>query len=201
MESNATTNILDDGFDDLRRILRDPKCRKYASYFNFHDPQNREVSKRVKEKGVVETLLEAMQNNGEERYHSVKIWKTDPPDCIALDENNEIVAVEVVELVDEKCVKLNQCGKEVYRQWDFESVAWSISKLIKEKDAKIPLKDFKRVILIIHTDEPDIDPQDYISTLECHQFDKTNVIDEIYLLFRYAPETQIYPYLKLCFKQ
>jgi hypothetical protein len=99
--------------DILMKLGNPIKRRKrYASFWwNFPD-------KPTKERGIICDLLEAIEAEG--GHHGiVKVRKNspDPPDCIGIVANGELVAFEARELVDQETVKRNEQGQRVWKEW------------------------------------------------------------------------------------
>lgn len=181
--------------DILREYLK--RQRKYANFFDWH-------KKDEKELGIIETLFESMKLHGINTFQNLRISQKDPPDCIAEDQSGNLIGIEVCELVDEEVVRLNAQGKNVYRDWTIDEIVKQLEMIIDEKDYKLfHGGPYKKLILIIHTDEFVINFQTLQPILETYQFKKTNQITEAYLLFSYDPEighrycTTYCPYIQL----
>lgn len=175
----------------IREFLK--RQRKYASFFEWSD-------KGQKELGIVETLLQSVAFQGAETFRNLRISPKDPPDCIAEGQSGNLIGFEVRELVDEEAVRLNAQGKEVYRNWTVDEVIKELESIIVEKDYKtFHGGPYKKLILVIHTDEFVLDFQTLKPVLETHEFRKTNKIAEAYLLFSYDPEIERFPYIQLKF--
>lgn len=173
----------------IREFLK--RQRKYASFFEWFD-------KGQKELGIVETLLQSVAFKGAETFLNLSISLKDPPDCIAEDQSGNLIGFEVRELVDEEAVRLNAQGKEVYRNWEVNEVIKELESIIVEKDSKtFHGGPYKRLILVIHTDEFVLDFQTLKPFLEICEFKKTNQISEVYLLFSYDPEISHFPHIQL----
>ena len=167
--------------------------RKYASFFEWY---NREKS--IKEKGVVESLLESLSRQSATSYQNIRASTNDPPDILAETLDGGLVGFEVRELVDQEVIELNEKGKEVYRNWTTSEVIHELQKIIKEKDIKSYLGGpYEKLILVIPTAEPVLTPLQLKPFLDIHVFDETNKLQEAYLLFQYDSATKGYPYIKL----
>lgn len=119
------------------------------------------------------------------------------PDCIAVDQNDELVAIEVTEFVCKNAVEQNQKGNNVYRDWQPVEVITEVHKIIFKKDQVNFVGDpYSKKILVIHTDELILEPEAYTMTLSEAAFE-TKKIDEVYFLFSYSPHVKSYPYLRL----
>jgi len=175
--------------DELRECIK--RQRKYASFFDWRKKDEKEI-------GMVETLFESMKLQGINTFQNLRISQKDPPDCIAKDQSDNLIGLEVSEFVDEEAVRLNAQGKDVYRDWTIDEIVKKLEIIITEKDSKtFHGGPYKKLILVIHTDEFVLDFQTLKPVLETHEFRKTNKIAEAYLLFSYDPEIERFPYIQL----
>lgn len=189
--------------DDLKKALEKairelPEIiklqRRHASFFEWPDRERKEL-------GLVELLFESMQKKGECPYSNPKNFKPDPPDCTAEDEQGNLIGIELTELVDQESIERNERGGAVYRFWDAADLIEKIESLIKKKDEKrFNGGPYKKIILLIFTDENDILPTEYIPFLQGVDFSKKSQIDEVYFLFSYKPG-EGYPFVKLSLKR
>src|SRR5258708_1850155 len=133
------------------------KRKGYASFWDSPD-------KGTKERGIVCDLLASIEGKGG-RHGIVSIRKNrrDPPDCVGTGENNEIVAFEVTELVDEETIRRNKKGQRsnqrkclcAFKEWTADALIEKIRNILKAKDEKrFHGGPYSRIVLIIHTDEP-----------------------------------------------
>lgn len=166
--------------------------RKYASFFEWFKRE-----KKLKEVGIVQCLFDSMAESGTLSYNGLIASEADPPDCIAKDLSEDLVGFEVRELVDQQAIEMNESGKEVYRDWNTSEVFQEIQNIIIEKDSKKYSGPYKKIILVIPTDEPTLNYKELKNVLNKHTFNKTRQINEAYLLFSYHAETQNYPFIKL----
>lgn len=177
--------------DELLEIIG--KERKYAGFFDWPD-------KPLKERGVVLDLLESMGYSKSNPVRNLRPADQDPPDIVG-DVSEHLVGFEVTELVDEAAARLNAQGHDVWRSWEKADVLQHIQQILKVKDSKTYCGGpYKRLALVIHTDEPLIDPRDFVAVIEEHRFVKPEKITEAYVLFSYEPGTQGYPVVKLAFE-
>jgi len=155
--------------------------------------------KRRNELFVIEKLFESMEIVGEPLYHSPQILMEDPPDCIAKDECDSLVAFEVTELVDEASVALAAKNKRRIKFWESNELIGRISDMLMDKDSvDYNHTDYSKVILVIFTDEPTLRYKNYIKSLSIHQFPKMKQIDEAYFLFSFDPyERERCPFTRL----
>ena len=99
--------------DELRECIK--RQRKYASFFDWRKKDEKEI-------GMVETLFESMKLQGINTFQNLRISQKDPPDCIAKDQSDNLIGLEVSEFVDEEAVRLNAQGKDVYRDWTIDEI-------------------------------------------------------------------------------
>ena len=182
--------------NDIDRIREYIKIRrKYASFFEWHKRE-----KSIKEKGAVESLLESLSRDGAARYQKLRASENDPPDVLAETLDGDSVGFEVRELVDQSAIELSEKGKEVYRDWTNSDVIQEIQKIIDEKDTKDYIGGpYKKLILVIPTDEPVLTHRHLKPVLDTHEFKQTRQLHEAYLLFSYDPGIKGYPYIHLRF--
>jgi hypothetical protein len=174
----------------LKQILQEK--RKYASFFEWPD-------KQLKECGVVQSLLDSMENQGIFRLAALKPGPhpNNAPDCIAEDVSGGNVAIEVTEFVSRKAIEMNQKGKNVYHDWKPDEVINEVKNIIAKKDnVKYVGGPYSKVILVIHSDEIALDHEAYSTVLSEPSFE-TNIIDEVIFLFSYRPQVKTYPYVEL----
>lgn len=169
--------------------------RDHASFFDWHD-------KGVKEIFVCRILVTYLNNENGENFQSVSAGN-DPPDCIALSGPRE-VAIEVVELVDQKTIENQIKLKQAYPEtvvWSEELLTGRLNTLIQGKDnpeKKDELREkFSRYILLIHTDEPGLTCSIFENLFSENKIISTTLIDEVYLLFSHDPGLKCYPVLKI----
>ena len=168
------------------------KQKGYASFFDW-------PNKATKEKGIVRDLLKAMEAKGE--YHGVvklKSNKPDPPDCVGVVENGELVGFEVTELVDQETVRKNRQGKRTRKKWTPNELLAKLREIVREKDSKkYHGGSYSKIILVIHTDEPFVRSADCDSILRGQLVGQCRQITDGYLLLSYKPRRKSYPYFKL----
>jgi hypothetical protein len=170
--------------------------RKYASFFEWSKRE-----KSIKEKGIVESLLESLSRHGIANYKNLRSSINDPPDILAETLDGALIGFEVRELVDQKVVELNEKGKEVYREWTTSEVIHELQKIILEKDIKDYIGGpYEKLILVIPTAEPVLTHIQLKTVLDTHIFNKTKKLQEAYLLFQYDPAIKGYPYIQLRIK-
>lgn len=164
------------------------KRRQYAAHFNHPD-------KPVKEMGIVKEWLELFSG----RYHS-PVYGPHPnyaPDCIVLDKSNRKIAVEVCELVDRIAVESNLAGRRIYRKYGKEDFLNSLEGILKTKDSKKYHGRYSKIIILVHTDEPDLFFERCREWLKEHIFFHSWKIKEAYLIFSYDPVIKRYQCIRI----
>ncbi len=172
------------------------RVRKYASFFTWPD-------QKIEERGALRDLLHSMQLSGEAEYSEPTSSPVDPPDCIVLDRDGRLVAVEVTELVSGEAIQRNQWGEKIYRDWKPNEVADEINRLVLGKDGKkFHGGPYAKKIVLIFTDEIVLQAcqAEYAEYLAGQSFGQVNQMDEAYLLFSYDG-TDRCPYVKLRLKR
>lgn len=165
--------------------------RKHAGFFEWPD-------KPIKELGVVKRLFESMEKSGGCPYANPQSTDKDPPDCIAFDIDGNIIAVEVSEIVDQDTVRQAARGSADWKFWNEKEVLDRLERILLSKDKKhYHGQPYSKIVLVIFTDEPFLEPNDMVPTIEMHQFPKVTTINEAYLLFSYDPRVHSYPFVKL----
>ena len=175
--------------------------RSYASFFEWKNPDNPELGKMVKERGVVCDLIKSLEKDAGHELYSTVIYGEDPPDSVATDLNESKVGFEVTELVDEKTVGLWSQKPSVDKEWKIAEVIQKIEQILSRKSEKLAKSPYPKNILVMHTDERDLRWKFRTGelNLNSHFFKKHPHIDQAYLLFSYQPGQETYPYLELKF--
>jgi hypothetical protein len=193
--SGDSNEIAPINFDDdiLPRILDARKKRKgYASFFDW-------PNKATKEKGIVCDLLEAIVAQGEQHdIIEVKSNPDDPPDCVGVMKNGELVGFEATELVDQDTVDKNQQGGQVWKNWTPNELLAKLKEIVRNKDSKIYHGGpYSNIILVIHTDEPLLHYSSCNNLLREQNFGACRRISEVYLLYSVDPALNFCPFLSL----
>ncbi len=162
--------------------------RQYAAHFEYPD-------KTIKELGIVCEWLEFTK--GRYRSPSCGPHPNHAPDCTVLDEDGSLVGVEVCELVDQKAVVANLAGNAVFRSYSKEDFLRRLDAILGCKDRKDYHGEYAKIILIIHTDEPDLTYERCCEWLENEIFCSLGQIVEAYLIFSYDPMVRGYPCIRL----
>jgi O-6-methylguanine DNA methyltransferase len=154
------------------------RSRKYAPYWHWKD-------KQLLELGVVREWIALMPD----AYHSVSAGPhpNQAPDCIILDGGNNSVGVEVVELVDSFAVAKNEQGEDIYRHYKKGDFVAAVRDILKNKDAKTYFGRYLKIIVLIHTDEPDLSYERCREWLKDAEFPPLDTIDEAFIIFPYNP--------------
>jgi hypothetical protein len=178
--------------------------RPYASFFEWKNPNNPDLAKKVKERSVARELVKSLEEDSGQVLFKVLRYGEDPPDVVGIEPDGNEVGFEVTELVSLEAIAANSMVRKAmyYRKWTFEEVILHLESIIEEKSAKLSRSPYGRNILVIHTDEPEIrgSYHEYGSALGQYFFRKRCYIDEAYLLFSYRPGRKTYPYLRLNFQ-
>ena len=174
---------------ELIEIIK--RQRKHANFFEW--PQ-----KDTKELCILKCLIESLEKEGCSSYSDPHSSVKDPPDCIARDNSGKLVGIEISEFVDLKTVRDAQHNNDYPKYWVKQEVIDETQSIIQKKDRKkFHGGPYSTLVLIIFADETFLDPDEVIPYLKQHEFERTNQIDEIYLLFSYDPRYHKYPYIKL----
>lgn len=177
--------------EDFIKIIKN--MRKYSNFFDWPE-------KSLKERGIVEHLLESMRQCGETSYANPRSCSDQWPDVLVKDQLGGEVGVEVTELVDETSVRENQQGNGIYCIWKPAEIKDEIEKILAKKDLKSNRGGkYTKIVLLIHTDELTVEPEKYIPLIKTWSFKKPEQINEAFLLFSYDPRTKTYPYVRLPF--
>lgn len=175
--------------------------RSYASFFEWKNPNDRELGKKVKERSIVCDLVKSLEKDAKSILFQTVRYGENPPDAVATDINGNLVGFEVTELVDENTVKLWSQKFRKDKEWEMEEVIKEIERILRKKSQKLAASPYRKNILVIHTDERDLrwKFQTGEMNLSLHLFQKQPHIDQAYLLFSYQPGYETYPYLELKF--
>ena len=127
-----------------------------------------------------------------------KISPQDPPDCVAYNMNNRLVAVEVTELVSGDAVRMNEQGHRLYRDWMPPDVVRGIEKCLAEKDRKCyEGGPYAQIVVVIHTDEMTVTSQTSGNVVPAATFTKCRQLTDAFLRFSYDPNFGRCPYVRL----
>ncbi|WP_454260993.1 hypothetical protein [Pseudoxanthomonas mexicana] len=164
--------------------------RKYAAFFELGGKWQKELS-------VGEELVRSL--NAELAYglQQLELHEPDPPD-LSCRMGDHLVALEVTELVCLKAVKVNQRGKEVYREWRPGEAVEALRELLYRKD-KVRLQGgpFAELWVCIFTDEFVLTPERMAQELVGVTFGPFEQVVKAFLLFSYEPGKATYPVVPL----
>lgn len=174
------------------------KARGYADFFGWGANRN------IEEWGVLYYLSESLTSSGVTIFNSFiqRERPNDPPDCEALDESGQRVAIEVTELVDEEAIKSFKTGEIFsWANWDVTKFRNRLNNIIKRKDSRFDdLKDppYKGgYFLVIFTDEPMLKQNQVNAFLDGYFIKNTKHLSKVFLLLSYDPSIKKCPYFEL----
>jgi hypothetical protein len=165
--------------------------RKYAGFFAIGD-------KHATERTVVEELVTALRAAGIDDLPNLVAADKDPPDLVGETSAGGRVGIEVTEAVSQDAVHANERGHAVYRHWSPGEFAELLAARIADKDTKVYSGGpFERLILCIHTDEPEISHERAMAEVARLTPVQLRQIHEVYLLLSYDPTSKRYPVVRL----
>jgi hypothetical protein len=168
------------------------KPRGYADFFDWPE-------KRLKENGVVQSFAEMRSILGLPPLVNIES-REDPPDCQAFDVDGRLIGIEVSELIDKEFLSSLKKGKrkDWAATWDYQKLIDLVAERIDRKGrAKPKGGPYASYLLVIFTDEPNLNLQWCQSALVNYRFARPGVIDEAYLLMSYAPSLGGCPFIQL----
>lgn len=169
--------------------------RPHAPYFALSAKQEEN------EIGVIQTLNEELERQGEMPLHSFKSrgQGKDPPDCEATDDEGRRIGIEVTELVDGTAIAASREGNFVRQDLpEVQSVVETVSDIIRRKDsAKVCGGPYDQYILVIYCDDPGYLDHQVLEAIREKQFDPTRLIDRAYFLASYCPWEGSCPLIEL----
>jgi hypothetical protein len=179
--------------DRIADALR--RSRRYAGFFDW-------PYRPVKESSIVQRLSEGLQAAGEPGFVGVEAqWPNDPPDCVAVTETGERVAVEVTELVDQRMAALGRRVLGLHYDWTPAKTILRLQTIVGKKDRHcFGLREYARVLLLVHTDEMLL--RGYAGdavweAVAACTFRRPANIDEVIVLVSYDPRVGTYPFTRL----
>ncbi|MDH5630350.1 MAG: hypothetical protein OEY96_09365 [Gammaproteobacteria bacterium] len=189
MDSNRKKSL----YKTLEKLRQLP--RKHADFFDWHN-------KETKEKYLCGKLMHHLLDEGGEKFESLRIGEN-PPDCV-VEIGGEIVGIEVVEFVDQKAIEEQIRKKSLWSHqppWTEDMVMSKLNSLIQDKNnprEKANLKEkYKRYIVLLHTDEPELDAQEFDRLFNRELLEATDLVTEAHIIFSYDPSLKRYPVIKL----
>lgn len=176
------------------------KARGYADFFGWGSDRD------IEEWGVVTCLSESLESEGKKLFSSLKRRgrPNDPPDCEALDNDGNRIAIEVTELVDGKAIQAYKSGAVFeWSDWDKDKFISSVESLLFRKDSRFPeLKEPPYdggYYVVIFTDEPMLDPSTVELYLDGKMFERPKYLTKAFLLVSYDPGVEKCPHYELQF--
>lgn len=169
----------------------------YASYFSWSTNREQE------EIGVVQSFCESLEQDGKRFFHSYSSRGrgNDPPDCEAVSNDGQRIAIEVTELVDSESIrKAARGGCPNFEPFTKEGLYERLSKLLAEKNVKLSrAKDspYEQCILLIFCDDPRAKDNALLEYVRASSFLATDHIDKAFLLYSYCPWEKCCPYIEL----
>lgn len=155
--------------------------------------------KVIIEVSTVEEWARAIASEFGVHVTKICICKDDPPDCIATVSGKQI-SIELAELVDSnrvlECAKAVETGNQPphHQGTGFEKTQWSKERFFRELNSLIDKKNLKYEknklvfdVLLIHTDEPWLSPQQAKSWLSESKIEPKSSFRSVYLLMTYQP--------------
>jgi len=166
-------------------IEESKRGRKYANFFEGG-------TKELKEKFITNEWLNTYGISHGYNEDTLSSVDDQWPDCEISTNSGELCGIEVTELVDTDCIRQNQRGANVYRHWTNKEIIEAIAVRLRNKNTKSHGGKYKGLIVLIHTDEFEIQFNDCNKAIEKHCFARLENIDEAYLLYSYDPKYQKY---------
>lgn len=178
--------------DTLRLFLsgKNPRFQAANSYWYWPD-------KPVAERGAARTILEAAgySVSGVTSCSDANL----PPDCAAV-VDGVATGIEVTELVHEKALARSiRSNKTFWFLWDQATFIDELQRIIIIKDAdggRWQGGPYDRRILVVHSDEPYLEPERMASFLESQHF-RTVFFSEVVVGLAYNPFTETHPTFQL----
>lgn len=177
--------------DDIIKIIK--RLRPYACFWEW-------PNKQLKELHIVKDLLNSMKVQGINEYHSPDFGpsKNDPPDCLVKNILMETIGIELCELVSEVAIRENIKGNKVYCDWTDNGILNKFNSILCEKDNKKYVGGpYRKIAVLIHTDEPSVNYDLCQKLLSTEHFSGYKNISEAYFVLSYDPNFNCCPYIKL----
>ncbi|MDH5184213.1 MAG: hypothetical protein OEX12_10020 [Gammaproteobacteria bacterium] len=178
---------------EMRKSLSLP--RKHASFFHWH-------KKDVMELHLCSLLVGNLEKNGESGFTKITEGG-DPPDCIVSQSSVEF-AIEVTELVVQESIEEQVKKNLAYvfgPEWTEPFLTKKLNTILAKKDnpkKKEKLrKKYGRYVLLIHTDESELDSESFKRLFKKDKLISTSLIDEAYVVFSYDPRLNEEPIIRI----
>jgi len=165
--------------------------RDYAPFFQWSDRQGAEF-------GVAESLLASLAAQHHHPYRELRTYSPDPPDCVCLNAQHELVAIEVSEVVCSEAARRTAKGENVVRMWRPGELREHIARQVAAKDAKsYHGGPYAELVVCLFTDEPMLTVESVRAELLGFCCGRQSQVTDAYLLLSYAPGQQSYPLCRL----
>ena len=170
--------------------------RPYAGYFAWRSDRT------VEEVGVVQSFRESLEHCNEVFFHSYSArgLGNDPPDCEALSNAGDRIAIEVTELVDGESIAAAKANAALdWTPFTKTELTALLNERIAKKDNPSDVKGgpYQQYVLVIYCDDPRVLHYDLIEHVRSYAFLSTRLIDRAFLLFSYSPWEKCCPYIEL----
>lgn len=162
------------------------KERKYANFFEGG-------TNELKEKFVSQEWLKTYGISNGYNEKTLSLVDDQWPDCEIKTNAYKLCGIEVTELVDQNCIQLNEKGEYVYRTWSEKDIIEAIENRLINKNNMSHGGKYKKLIVLIHTDEFEIQYNKYNALIEKYCFNQMENIDEAYILYSYDSNHKKYP--------
>jgi hypothetical protein len=176
--------------------------RGYADFFLWA------ADRDLEEWGIVRLLSESLAAESKLLFSGIKSRgrPNDPPDCEAVISNGDRIAIEVTELVDGEAIHQFKKAEKEGRptdcaEWSKEKFITALQNRLSEKDARfLALKGTPYsggYLVVVHTDEPELNIEKVAHYLEGHRFVELRHITQAFLLLSYTPSLERCPNFEL----
>ncbi|MGB8340601.1 MAG: hypothetical protein WCE51_03350 [Chthoniobacterales bacterium] len=162
--------------------------RGYAQRFDWVGP-DREQAKKIKETGILDEWIAARFR---EQHPFTEGDSSSPPkpDCELIDNKGRKFGIEITEFVDRPTIERNQKISYHWKEYTPGELCSAVEKRLVIKDRKLRTnlgqssrQDYDEVIVILHTDEPALNPDFCRAALANHEFPAFEVITAADMLF------------------
>ena len=192
--TNEENEIVAQILADLAKNDKSP--RRHANFFEFW-------KKPVKETGIFEEFIAALEVHIGASIRTWRLAETDPPDVIVTLENDQRIGVELTELVNKEAIEAQIQKPEIYSgvalSFGVTEALDAINTIIDIKSNKMRhlTSEYDQLILLIHTDEIMLTSASFVSGMSNHAFRHSDVFNSVHLMFSYEPASKSYPVVKI----
>lgn len=189
-----TDEVVQQILDSLR--ANDALKRRHANFWNFHD-------KRSKELGLFSEIFDKFEKDYEAKIVEWGLSPKDPPDVFAKLADGRLIGIEITELVNEAAIDAQICKPDRYStellRFDFSVAANKLRQKVEAKAKKLEHvhASYDELVLLIHTDEFMLKPEQFCSNEHGITPEIARIIDRVYLLFSYEADKQSCPLIQL----